>query len=133
MGRTVRDVALLLETQSGYDPRVPLSIADRPAFAAGLDGALPRQRIGWLADLDGHLAMEAGVLDTCTAALKRLEGIGCAVEPIGLGHSPQAVWDAWLTWRRWIVAARVAPFLVKPENRALIKPRPCGSTTRAKD
>ena len=123
MGRTVRDVALLLETQSGYDARVPLSIADRPAFATALDRADARGvRIGWLADLGGHLAMEPGVLDVCERALKRLEGIGCAVEPLALGHSAPAVWEAWLVWRRWLVAARVAPFLAKPENRAQIKP-----------
>jgi amidase len=123
MGRTVRDVALLLETQAGHDPRVPLSIAGKERFAAALDGFDPRGvRIGWLGNLDGHLAMEAGVLDVCSAALKRLEGLGCAVEPVALGHSPQAVWQAWLVWRRWIVAARVAPFLVEPANRAFIKP-----------
>ena len=123
MGRTVRDVALLLETQAGHDPRVPLSIAGKERFAEALDGfdALG-VRVGWLGNLDGHLAVEAGVLDVCSGALKRLEGLGCAVEPAALGHSPHAVWQAWLVWRRWIVAARVAPFLVEPSNRAFIKP-----------
>ena len=123
MGRTVRDVALLLETQAGRDPRVPLSIAGNEAFAAGLDGLDVRSvRIGWLGDLEGYLPMEPGVLDVCGTALRRLRGLGCAVEPITLGHSPQAVWQAWLVWRRWLVAARIAPFLARPENRALIKP-----------
>jgi amidase len=27
-----------------------------------------------------------------------------------------------LTWRRWLVAARIAPHLAQPRNRALIKP-----------
>ena len=39
MGRTVKDVALLLDVQAGYDPRVPLSISRRERFAAGLDRA----------------------------------------------------------------------------------------------
>jgi amidase len=123
MGRTVRDVALLLDTQAGRDPRVPLSIAAPPGCAAALDGAPPQGwRIGWLADLDGYLATEPGVLDVCAGALRRLEGLGHIVEPTSLGHSPQALWQAWLTWRRWIVAARVAPFLDEPANRASIKP-----------
>jgi amidase len=123
MGRTVRDVALLLETQAGRDARAPLSIAGDAAFAAGLDGLDARSvRIGWLGDLDGYLPMEPGVLDVCAGALGRLEGLGCAVEPIALGHSPQAVWQAWLVWRRWLVAARISPFLTQPGNRALIKP-----------
>jgi amidase len=66
--------------------------------------------------------MEAGVLDVCELALGRLQDLGCAVEPTPLGHSPEAVWQAWLVWRRWLVAARIAPFLLKPANRALIKP-----------
>jgi amidase len=123
MGRTVRDVALLLQTQAGHDPRVPLSIAGRPDFVAGLDMIDPaRMRIGWLGDLGGHLAMEPGVLEVCQQALRRLEGTGCAVEPVALDHSLDAVWEAWLVWRRWIVAARIAPFLTKPANRAHIKP-----------
>ena len=66
--------------------------------------------------------MESGVLEVCEQALTRLEGLGCAIEPAALGHSPEAVWQAWLVWRRWLVAGRIAPFLLKASNRALIKP-----------
>jgi amidase len=62
------------------------------------------------------------VLEVCAAALRRLEGLGCGVEPVALGHSPERVWDAWLVWRRWLVAGRIAPYLHEPANRALIKP-----------
>jgi amidase len=79
-------------------------------------------RVGWLGDLEGYLPMEAGILDVCAQALDRLQGLGCAVEPTPLGHSPEAVWQAWLVWRRWLVAGRIAPFLLKPANRGLIKP-----------
>lgn len=123
MGRTVRDVALLLDTQAGRDARVPLSIAGHPACLAALDAPPPSGlRIGWLGDLGGYLPMEAGVIEVCESALRRLEGLGHAVEPTPIGHSPQALWQAWLTWRRWIVAARIAPFLAEPANRASIKP-----------
>ena len=132
MARNVRDLALMLDVQAGDDPRAPLSLATEPSFAERLDtdvrdrirarpdGGMPR--IGWLGDLGGHLAMEDGLLDTCTAALARLEGIGCTVEPLSLGFSPDRLWSAWLTWRAWLVHGRIAPFLVKPENRAQIKP-----------
>ncbi|MES2099613.1 MAG: amidase [Pseudomonadota bacterium] len=127
MGRTVEDVARLLDIQAGPDARVPLSLAAHASFADGLsavDGARANSaaRVGWLGDLNGYLPMEPGILDVCAQALKRLEGIGCAIEPTPLGHAPEAVWDAWLVWRRWLVAARIAPFLLKPANRALIKP-----------
>src|SRR5437762_2293473 len=64
MGRTVLDVALLLEVQAGYDARLPLSLAQHAPFADGLSGLGGRRvRVGWLGDLDGYLPMEAGILD----------------------------------------------------------------------
>ena len=123
MARGVRDLALLLDTQSGFDPRVPLSIAGHERFDAELDGLdCNTVRIGWLGDLGGYLATEPGVLDTCGQALTRLASIGCAVEPLAPGFSPAALWQTWLTWRRWLVAGRIEPHLRNPANRQLIKP-----------
>ena len=123
MGRSVRDVAMLLSVQAGFDARAPLSIAqDGLSFAASLDSEPRGLRIGWLGDLNGYLPMEPGILDICGLALKRLQGIGCEVEPLALGTPPEAVWQAWLVWRRALVASRIAPFLVNPKNRARIKP-----------
>ena len=127
MARTVRDLALLLDVQAGYDARAPLSLASEASFAArleegGADDPPAPTRVGWLGDLGGHLAFEAGILDVCAAGLARLESIGCAVEPIGLGFSPDRLWQAWLTWRWWLVHGRIAPYLVEPANRPRIKP-----------
>jgi amidase len=125
MARTIKDLALLLDVQSGYDPRAPLSLAAEPSFAARLDdadraGTTPR--IGWLGDLGGYLAIEDGIVDACTSGLARLESIGCAVEPIALGFSPDRLWQAWLVWRWWLLHGRISPFLKEPANRARIKP-----------
>ena len=123
MGRTVEDVARLLDVQAGPDARVPLALGAHVPFAADLHGLdCRRVRIGWLGDLDGYLAMEPGILEVCAQGLERLQGLGCAVEPATLGTAPEAVWDAWCVWRRWLVAARIAQYLVNPANRALIKP-----------
>jgi amidase len=123
MGRTVRDVAALLEVQAGYDERVPLSLPGGERFLETLDDFEPEgTRIGWLGDLSGYLAVEPGILDVCAQALRRLEALGCAIEPLSPGFAPDAVWQAWLTWRRWLVASRITPYLTKPANRALIKP-----------
>jgi amidase len=123
MGRTVKDVAMLLDVQAGYDARAPLSLNDGARFDGALDGLDAKTvRIGWLGDLHGYLAMDPGVLDVCEAALKRLEGAGCAVEPAIFDYAPEEAWDAWLVWRRWLVASRIAPYLKNPENRDLIKP-----------
>ncbi|MDD5335135.1 MAG: amidase [Rhodoferax sp.] len=123
MGRSVRDVARLLAVQAGFDPRVPLSLADGVDFTRPLEGIDCKQlRIGWLADLAGYLPMEPGILAVCEQGLRRFENLGCAVQPMQLGTPPQAIWQAWLVWRRALVAARIAPFLLNPGNRALIKP-----------
>jgi amidase len=123
MGRTVRDVALLLDVQAGYDARVPLSLDDGIPFAPALADFDPKKaRIGWLGDLSGYLAMEPGLLEACEQGLRRLQDRGCTVEPMRANFAPEEVWDAWLTWRRWLVAGRIAPYLAKPDQRALIKP-----------
>ena len=123
MGRSVRDVARLLATQAGWSPIYPLSIA-ASAGQTSAEGRfdLKNLHIGWLGDLGGYLPFEAGILDTCAQALRRLEGAGSAIEPAALGLPPERVWDAWLVWRRVLVASRIAPFLLKPANRARIKP-----------
>jgi len=123
MGRTVGDVAALLDVQAGPDERVPLSLEGGERFAEGLDDFETRGvRIGWLGDLSGHLAVEPGILDVCEQGMRRLEGLGCTVEALSHGFAPEPVWEAWLTWRRWLVASRITPYLAKPANRALIKP-----------
>ena len=124
MARTVRDLACLLDVQSGFDPRTPLAIAGHERFADRLEHGcgLRGQRIGWLGNLGGHLAMEPGILEICAAELERLQGEGCVVEPAALGMDPERVWRCWLVWRRWLVAARIAPYLQVAANRAHVKP-----------
>jgi amidase len=124
MARTVRDLAKLLSVQSGYDVHVPLSIYEGPQdFLRNGDAATLRDvRIGWLGDLGGYLAMEPGVLDVCEQGLKRFTNAGAVVEPLALGFDAARVWDAWLVWRRALVAPKVAALLNLPNARAQIKP-----------
>jgi amidase len=126
MARTVADLARLLSTQAGADPRTPLAIAEGPqAFTvpqgeAALDG-LRGLRVGWLGDLQGHLAMEDGLLPVCEQALGRMAAHGAEVAPTALGFSADALWQAWLVWRRALVGPKVAALLKKPGARAQIK------------
>ncbi len=128
MGRTVSDVAALLSTQAGHDARAPLSLAtDAVSYVpAANEATVKGLRIGWLGDLGGHLPMEPGILATCEAALARLQGAGAEVEPLGpqgLGYPAEAVWEAWLMWRRALVAPSVAALLaLRPDARQHIKP-----------
>jgi amidase len=123
MARDVKSLAMLLQTQSGYDARTPISIA-APAIFHWAEGVfdIKNKRVAWLGDLNGYLPMEPGVLDVCGEGLKRLEGIGCNVEPSAPGFAPERVWDAWLVWRKALVASRIAPFLLQASNRDKIKP-----------
>ena len=127
MARTVADLAALLSTQAGADPRTPLAIAEGPQQftvpqgSAALDG-LRGLRVGWLGDLQGHLAMEDGLLPVCEEALARLAAHGAIVEPTALGFSADALWQAWLVWRRALVGPKVAALLKQPGARAQIKP-----------
>ena len=128
LGRTVLDLALLLGTQAGYHRTAPLSFAGRldelstiERAGATLDGSVAGSRIGWLGDLGGHLALEAGIVECCTDGLHRLEGIGCTVEPASFDMSPARVWDAWLVWRHFLVSASLSA-LVANGDRDLVKP-----------
>ena len=133
MGRCVADVARLLDTQAGHDPRVPLSLAtESTSFVPRSSGSVSGLRIGWLGDLGGHLAMEPGILHTCETALKTLESAGAQVEPTGLGMDPERVWEAWLVWRQALVAPNISQVLAIEGARELIKPEALWEHDRAK-
>jgi amidase len=121
MARSMTDLAHSLEVMAGCDARAPLSLASLPTgFAAALQPTARGLRIGWLGNLNGYLPMEAGILEACEQGLKRLEALGCSVEPVSLGYAPEAVWQTWLAWRRVLTASRIAPMVAK--GRDLVKP-----------
>jgi amidase len=123
MGRTVRDVAMLLSVMAGHDARQPLSIAqDGSAFAQALHPEARGLRIGWLGDLGGHLPFEPGILPLCEAALQRFETLGAHVEPLSLGYPCDEIWQTWLTWRRFLVAGTLGPLGADPKKHAKLKP-----------
>lgn len=146
IARSVADLAGLLAVQAGRDPRDPRSLpGDGAAFAElALDLAHgpsvePRERlgqagtglrlaaggaprIGWLADLDGHLPMEEGILGHCEAALALFEGLGAPIAPARLGMSADEIWDSWLTARSFLIAGAQAALHADPQKRAQMKP-----------
>jgi amidase len=132
MARTVRDLARLLSIQAGHDPRAPLSIAQGAQdFVPAPDASVRGARIAWLGDLGGHLALEPGIATTCERALRTMADAGAVVEPLAsFGVDLDRVWQAWLTWRRFLVAPNVGAAMSLPAARERIKPERCGSTTR---
>ncbi len=123
MARSVRDLAALLATQAGADPRTPLAIAQPhgsfPATAQPAD--LRGVRVGWLADLAGYLPMAPGLLPVCEQALARLAQAGAQVQPLALGFDPAQVWQAWRVWRHALVGPKVARLLALPGAAGQIK------------
>jgi amidase len=128
MARHARDLAALYYTLAGCDRRAPLAldgppVADPLAAARALAPSARAPRIGWLADLGGHLPTEPGVLDACEAALGQWQRAGVArVDAAALGFSPERLWDCWLVHRHWLVAGRLRPFYDEPALRAQMKP-----------
>ena len=123
MARSVRDLARLLATQAGHDPRQPLSLQQalgEPAWGHGTD-ALRGLRVGWLGDLEGHLALEDGIDDACREGLAHLQAGGADVQNARLGYDPEKLWDCWLVWRRALVGPKVASLLQLPGARDKIK------------
>lgn len=123
MARNVADLAMLLSTQAGYDPRMPLSLAgDGSEFATPLTDDAKGKRIGWMGNLGGYLPMEPGVLETCEAALKTFEAMGCHVEPVQPDFAMDQLWQAWVTLRSFLVSGGMAGLYDSPQARALLKP-----------
>lgn len=106
MARTVRDLAMLLSTQAGYDARSPLTIAESgQRFTQSLDADMKHRRIGWLGNLNAYLPMDDGILSVCESALKTLETTGCDVSSAQLGMSPEEIWKrGWCGAKHCLVA-----------------------------
>lgn len=140
MGRSPRDCARLLATQAGYDPLAPLSLEGDGSEFSALAQAAPADRssplaglrIGWLADHDGYLAMEAGILEQSERALRALEALGAAVEPTTLGYAPEKLWSTWLTLRQGIQGSTLSAHYDDPARRALLKPEVVWEVENAK-
>ncbi|NBA96410.1 amidase [Pseudomonas sp. R5(2019)] len=123
MGRSVADVARLLQTQAGYDPRSPLSINDDPARLGGpLQRDFRGTRIGWLGDFNGYLPMEHGVMALCESALADFTDLGCVVEACQPDYSMERLWRTWLTHRQFLVQGNLGKLYADPAKRALLKP-----------
>jgi amidase len=123
MGRTPRDVALLLSVMAGYDKRSPLSLRDDPAqFAAPLDAGMRGKRIGWLGDWNGYLAMEPGILDLCAQGLGTLGSAGCDVVDYQVPFAGDRLWRMWLAHRHLMVGGQFHALVENPETRKLLKP-----------
>ncbi|MBS3979100.1 MAG: amidase [Rhodobacteraceae bacterium] len=121
MGRSIEDVARLLLVLAGENPEVPFPRAV-PDVLSGLDRGMGGMRIGWLGDWGGDYAMEPGILDLCQAALRQMEDLGAAVDPLPPPFPAARLWSAWVTLRAMLNAGGKRALAEDPAKRALTKP-----------
>ena len=122
MGRTVEDLARLLQVQAGINPEVPFGRAPGDYVAALQGASLKGKRIGWLGNWGGAYAMEPGILDLCEAALTTLQDLGAEVEVLPPPYPAEKLWQAWTTLRAMLNAGGFRAIYDNPEKRALLKP-----------
>ncbi|KND54107.1 putative amidase [Candidatus Burkholderia verschuerenii] len=124
MARTVPELGMLLAVQAGFDARAPLSRrSDQAAhYASGLERDMRGTRIGWLGDMNGHLPLEAGLMDLYTNALRHFETAGCIVEAAAVDFNGERLWKAWLDLRSFTFAGTNAPLYRDEATRAKLKP-----------
>lgn len=124
LARSVEDLAMLLSVQAGADSRAPFALQDDPAqFAAPLVMREAKgTRIGWLGDLDAHLAIDPSLIDVCTRALEHFRAIGCEVDQARTDFDMERVWNAWTTLRSFTVAGTNLELYRDEASRALLKP-----------
>jgi amidase len=80
IGRSVRDVALMLSAIAGPDPRSPLALSDDGArFRAPLDRSFKGVRVAWWKGLGG-IPFEPEVRSAVDANRRVFESLGCLVE-----------------------------------------------------
>ncbi len=120
MARDPLDLAGLLQTLAGPDPRQPWGKefdADEVQAAPDIRG----KKIGWLGDWGGAYAYEEGIIDLCEAALTKFGELGVVVEPVPPPYPSEAIWESWTTLRSWAVAAKLEPIWRDPKRLERLK------------
>ncbi len=99
MGRTVQDVALIMQAIAGYDSRSPISLHQPPTvFAEKLERDFEDVKIAWSPDL-GSLCVDSRVVETIERQLPVFGDLGCKV---GQAHPDFSdAYDIFHTLRAW--------------------------------
>lgn len=120
MARNPRDLAALLEVQSGPVAGRPFTLPKEP-YLSRIDADMRGRRVAWLGDWGGAYPMEAGVLETCEAALERFDALGVTVEAIPAPFDARKLWQSWLDLRAFANANRLGPLYGNPDWRKQLK------------
>ena len=122
MGRTIEDVARLLQVQAGPNPEAPFALPTQD-YVTGLNRAsLKGKRIAWLADWGGAYTIEPGILPLCETALQVFTDQGAEVEAIAPPFPAEKLWQSWTTLRAMLNAGRMKTLYDNSAKRAQLKP-----------
>lgn len=118
MGRTVADVALMLDAMTGPDRRDPLALeAPAAPFLAAAERPSAPRRVAWSPDL-GVGPVDPEIAALSAAAVGRFADAGCVVEEVSLDLS--AAREAFQTLRAASFATTMGPLL--EHRREALKP-----------
>ncbi|MBY4892397.1 amidase [Rhodobacteraceae bacterium N5(2021)] len=106
MGRSVEDVAALLQTMAGRTVDVP-----QPPRAP---------RVAWLGDWGGAYRMDAGLLAAGQAAAAQAEALGWRVDAVRPLMAAGNLWHSWTVLRSFVVAQELARHWRDPARRDLL-------------
>lgn len=115
MARNPADLALLLDVQSGSDPRQPHGF-DSPLTAPHIHDGQPL-KLAWLGNWGGAYPMESGVLQVCEESLSDHQ-----IDHVSPPFPAEKLWDAWTTLRSWSVAQNLGPLYAQDHTRKALKP-----------
>jgi amidase len=120
MARDVRDLALLLDAQAGFDPRDPLSYdAPAVAYVEAVERSPKLARVAFSADLGGITPVDPEVARICRAAAERFSELGCEVVLDACPDLSEAV-EVFRVLRAELFVTSRAPLLER--HRELLKP-----------
>ena len=123
MARNVAGLALLLAVQTGFDPRLPLSLDGEGDRLQGRPArSFKGTRVAWGADFKGHTPCEPGILEVCRTATQTLESLGCLVEEAVPEFDFELLWQATMRLRGWQLGSPLLAYYNVPAKRALLKP-----------
>jgi Asp-tRNA(Asn)/Glu-tRNA(Gln) amidotransferase A subunit family amidase len=119
IARTVRDAALLLTAESGFDARDPFSIAEAPPdYLGACEQQVKGMRIAWSPTL-GFAWADDEVLCIAEAAAMSFQQLGCEVELVGKVFDSDPV-ELWSSEFYAGIGTRLKPVLEK--SRDLLDP-----------
>ena len=119
IARTVRDAALLLSAESGFDARDPYSVSEpAPDYLAACERSIKGMRIAWSATL-GFAWADPEVLRITEAAALAFQQLGCEVELVDKVFDSDPV-ELWSSEFYAGIGTRLKPVLEK--SRDLLDP-----------